>query len=96
MTQKQTFSDKISCYHFRVLLDNVPFQVRTGLASKIPEEIQSVLQTPVFLFLLSNYPLAVAGTCPLNFCWHCVTVTVNDSTTVSAYFKDHAVKKDVL
>lgn len=63
--------------------------------SKIPEEIQPVLQTPVFFSLLSNYPLAVAGTCPLDFCQHCVTVTVDDSMTVSAYFKDHAVKKDV-
>lgn len=43
----------------------------------------------------SNYPRAVAGTCPLNFCQHCVTVTLNDSMTVSAYFKDGAVKKDV-
>lgn len=48
-----------------------------------------------FFSYWGNYPLAVAGTCSLDFCQHRVTVLLNDSMTVSAYFKDGAAKKDV-
>lgn len=48
-----------------------------------------------FFSYWGNYPLAVAGTCSLDFCQHRVTVLLNDSMTVSAYLKDGAAKKDV-